>query len=117
MSFDIAELMHGSMQVVIAAESPYFEGHFPGDPILPAVAQILLLETLLRFSHGNGAWISGLSHARFVRPIRPGERIAVRIFLDLGFRTKGVHISEFTIKRGAQEVSGGSFLWHSGLPA
>jgi 3-hydroxymyristoyl/3-hydroxydecanoyl-(acyl carrier protein) dehydratase len=48
----------------------WFDGHFPGVPVLPAVAQLDDLDRALR---GDGLALTGVERARFRRAILPGE--------------------------------------------
>lgn len=50
---------------------PGFAGHFPGDPILPAAELI----GFARAVTGDGA--TGIAKARFLAPVRPGDRLAI----------------------------------------
>ena len=58
-----------------------FDGHFPGDPILPAVVQLMagalaLEEAGQRLDHSGWA-VSSVSRAKFIRPVRPGASLCV----------------------------------------
>ena len=53
-----------------------FAGHFPEDPILPGFMQIeLALDVLRRLK--MVAQLKGVRQARFLLPIRPGQRVYV----------------------------------------
>ena len=67
----------------VTASEPFFQGHFPGHPIMPAVliieamAQaggVLLLSTLAD-PRGKLVYFSGIDSARFRRPVTPGDQI------------------------------------------
>jgi 3-hydroxymyristoyl/3-hydroxydecanoyl-(acyl carrier protein) dehydratase len=64
---------------VVTANMPFFNGHFPGTPIMPAVAQIEMIQSLLQ-QHGNwnGAIVGGTG-LKFARPIRPGDLLTIRL--------------------------------------
>lgn len=74
MSMDAAGLA-GSFTV--AADHPCLAGHFPGDPIVPAV---LLLElscaVLQRLRPGLGP-LREVRMVKFMQPVRPGEGVEV----------------------------------------
>jgi len=64
-------------EVEVDADSPWFSGHFPGDPILPGIAQLgMVLDTLQEF--GQGVYrISEIKKARFKQMIRPNDPITI----------------------------------------
>jgi len=55
---------------------PAFHGHFPGAPILPAVATCALALQPVRAAVA-GSQLRRISLAKFMRPIVPGERLEV----------------------------------------
>jgi len=63
-----------SLEFSISADSPYFDGHFPGFPILPAVAQT---ELIIRFAARyfgtsiNPLEIKRVKFTNFIRPNTP----------------------------------------------
>jgi len=50
-----------------------FQGHFPDNPILPAVTQIQAGVLLAAHSCGKAPRLASLSRAKFMRPIRPSQ--------------------------------------------
>ncbi len=69
-------------QARIDEDCPWFDGHFPGNPILPGVAMLMLVENVLQqhCAHGGLAMhISGLRQVRFRRIVRPGETLSIGI--------------------------------------
>jgi 3-hydroxyacyl-[acyl-carrier-protein] dehydratase len=56
-----------------------FAGHFPAYPILPAVLQILLAELLAEQVQGEPLQFLSVERAKFTQPLRPGDRIEVRV--------------------------------------
>jgi len=75
----------------VSANEPYFQGHFPGRPIMPGV---LILEAmaqaagLLMFVHDEGNaqefiyYYAGIDNARFKRPVVPGDQLELEVGLD-----------------------------------
>jgi len=54
-----------------------FQGHFPGDPILPAFVQMLMALSLVAEAFPVGHELSGVAAAKFHLPIRPNDEIQV----------------------------------------
>jgi 3-hydroxyacyl-[acyl-carrier-protein] dehydratase len=71
----------------VTMNEPFFEGHFPGYPVMPAVlviealAQIasILAWKMSRRDPGDGAIIffAGIDDARFRRQVRPGDQLVL----------------------------------------
>jgi UDP-N-acetylglucosamine acyltransferase len=103
-----------ALKTVTGAEE-FFEGHFPGAPVMPGV---LLMESL---AQAAGIWllqstdptrsevlVVGIDNAKFRKPVTPGDRLDLEISLihrrgDL-FRIRG------EIKVGEQRVAEGRIL-------
>lgn len=69
-------------EVRVAPDSPWFDGHFPGRPVLPGVAILsMVCETVRRaaLEQGRPVRISGIRRVRFRRPVRPDERLSIEI--------------------------------------
>jgi uncharacterized membrane protein/acyl-CoA synthetase (AMP-forming)/AMP-acid ligase II len=68
-----------SLELVIPDSSPYFDGHFPGFHLLPAVAQT---ELVIRFAArylGTGIEISEIKRIKFTNFIRPGAPLLLKL--------------------------------------
>ena len=69
----------------VTMNEPFFEGHFPGYPVMPAVLVIEALAQLASIlawrmsghAPGDGAIIffAGIDNARFRRQVRPGDQL------------------------------------------
>ena len=75
----------------VTGNEPFFQGHFPGAPIMPGV---LILEALAQTGgilvHQKGyvkkiAVLLNVSNAKFRRPVTPGDSLFLHV--------KGLHIS------------------------
>ncbi|HWS15009.1 MAG TPA: hypothetical protein VN450_02345 [Candidatus Methylomirabilis sp.] len=55
-----------------------FSGHFPGDPILPAIAQLRTVVSLAEEHSGRPLRLAAVELAKFLSPIHPCEEIQVR---------------------------------------
>jgi 3-hydroxyacyl-[acyl-carrier-protein] dehydratase len=67
------------LELGIEAGNPWFEGHFPGQPILPGVVQIGWAVHFANALHGLGPAVANLEQIKFKRPIFPGTRLTLRL--------------------------------------
>ena len=74
----------------VTVNEPFFVGHFPGHPIMPgvlileAMAQtgaILLMQTLSTQGQRKLMYFTGIDHARFRKPVVPGDQLRFEIEL------------------------------------
>ena len=77
-----------SAQCTVPQESPIFEGHFPGHPLMPGV---LLIETMAQASgylvlRRNGfsqmPFLAGVKDAKLRTFVEPGARLEVQALLE-----------------------------------
>lgn len=66
-------------QVIVGPGSPWFDGHFPGNPIVPGIAQMSLVFDLMQRTMGPGLKLKGFKRVRFKQLIRPDTPISVLI--------------------------------------
>ncbi|HUE39463.1 MAG TPA: 3-hydroxyacyl-ACP dehydratase FabZ [Candidatus Binatia bacterium] len=89
----VIELVDGERVVAlknVTANEPYFDGHFPGRPIMPGV---LICEALVQaggllascskdgLPEGRGIVLAGLEHVRFRRRVVPGDQLRLEVEL------------------------------------
>ena len=55
-----------------------FSGHFPGNPILPAIVQIRAVVSLAEVEGGKALRLAAVRSAKFLAPIRPDEDVWIR---------------------------------------
>ena len=63
--------------VRVPAGSPWFDGHFPGRPVLPGIAQLAMVQDLLARVLGGGWRIAALRRVRFRQAVGPGAALRV----------------------------------------
>lgn len=63
--------------VITSGKSPWFSGHFPGEPILPGVAQLGMVFDAIKQACGNNLKISGVKRVKFKKIIKPGDKIQI----------------------------------------
>ena len=64
-------------EVRIPPESLWFSGHFPGEPILPGIAQLGIAYDAVCKALGCQFSITGFSRVKFKKMIRPGDCLKV----------------------------------------
>ena len=95
--------------IAVPADGPWFEGHFPGRPILPGVAELELAISTLRQQSGKPMPLRGIAFARLRHPVLPGDR------LELSARENASPEGEtarlrFDLKRDGVLVANGEFI-------
>lgn len=70
----------------VTANEPYFQGHFPGNPIMPGV---LILEAMAQVgaigvlsmpeNKGKLGLFAGADKVRFRKPVRPGDQLIITV--------------------------------------
>lgn len=78
-----------------------FDGHFPGYPILPAVAQVLAAQLLAETSLQADMRLQAVENAKFLLQIRPAEDVTVRCRL----RPRGENVQVDAKVHGEQGVA------------
>ena len=66
----------------VPAASPWFSGHFPGEPILPGIAIVYIVgQAIIRdtLKKGEQVQLKALKRVRFNQPVRPEETLLVSI--------------------------------------
>lgn len=71
----------------VTINEPFFQGHFPGHPIMPGVLIIEALAQaggLLAFSHleekeSKAVYLMGMDKVRFRKPVRPGDQLILKL--------------------------------------
>ena len=63
--------------IQVPLNSPWFCGHFPGEPILPGVAQLGMVFDAINQSGNRNKKISHISRVRFKQIIRPDDQLSV----------------------------------------
>ena len=64
---------------VVTADMPFFNGHFPDLPLMPAVAQIEMIRELLEKHADWNTTIAGGSGLKFSGRIQPNDRLTIRL--------------------------------------
>lgn len=72
----------------VTMTEPFFQGHFPGNPVMPGVliieamaqtAAVLVVETLGADAAGRVVYFMSIEGAKFRRPVVPGDQLRIHI--------------------------------------
>lgn len=89
----------------VTVNEPFFNGHFPGFPIMPGVLMVeaiaqaggALLLTEVPDRHSRLMVFTGIEKARFRRPVVPGDQLRIEVKV-LAWRTTAVRMQgEITV--------------------
>lgn len=72
----------------VTINEPYFQGHFPAEPIMPGVliveamaqtAGVLVIASMEQRSEGRLVYFMTIDNARFRKPVVPGDRLKIHV--------------------------------------
>lgn len=75
----------------VTANEPFFQGHFPGNPVMPGVLIVEAMAqagcVLSHISNGDSEprplyYLVGVDNARFRRPVHPGDQLVIEIGVE-----------------------------------
>jgi len=81
----------------VTINEPFFQGHFPGHPIMPGVliieAMAQVAGAFIRYSEGEDqdlvTYFTGIDKARFRKPVLPGDTL--RIDIEITNLRRGIY--------------------------
>lgn len=98
------EELHKS--VTISPDLACFNGHFPGEPILPGIVQLKLVSDLVTLSEKKKICMSGVSRVKFRSLVRPSDRLDIRAVCE-----EEGSLYRFTITRETETVCSGKIYF------
>src|ERR1700758_4868846 len=75
----------------VSVNESFFQGHFPGHPVMPGVliiesmaqtAAVLVVETLGPEAAGKVVYFMSIEGAKFRRPVHPGDQLRIHVTKD-----------------------------------
>ena len=85
----------------VTEDEYYFQGHFPGRPIMPgvliieALAQVGAIAILsLEENKGKIAYFGGIKNAKFKRQVVPGDVLTLKVTMERLRKTAGTGLAE-----------------------
>lgn len=85
----------------VTINEPFFQGHFPGTPIMPGVliveamgqaGGVLVIHSLPSEDRGNPIYFMGFDKVRFRKPVVPGDQLMLELEM-LKLRSKAVKMA------------------------
>lgn len=70
--------------VQIQPDSAWFDGHFPGNPVLPGIAQLSVVFDAVRKALDGRPGIKGFKKVKFKQIIKPGDALDISATPDAG---------------------------------
>jgi 3-hydroxyacyl-[acyl-carrier-protein] dehydratase len=101
----------------VTANEPYFQGHFPGNPVMPGVLIIEAMAqagcVLSQISNGDIDprplyYLAGVDNARFRRPVYPGDQLLIQVNVEKIRRGMWWYLCETSV--GGQAVASATII-------
>lgn len=73
---------HLTASASVPADSLWYAGHFPGTPLLPGIAILALAKEAIceaELREGRRVMMTGVGRVRFRLPVRPDDRMDIKI--------------------------------------
>ncbi len=93
-----------TVAIAVPKDGPLFEGHFPGRPILPGIAELVLIARALA-PGGDAAEVSAIPFARFRGLVLPADRLEVTAV------PRGDDGVRFEVRRADEVVANGAMTF------
>ena len=105
---DVAPILEGVF--VFPADFPGFTGHFPNEPVLPAVLQLMVVRLLAEKALKMELIAGEVQRVKFSGVIRPEEKVVFSI--KITEKTKQ-WVADFSIRRHDQSAAAGTVIFRS----
>ena len=101
----------------VTCNEPFFNGHFPGHPVMPGVLVVEALAQaggiLTQLSYGAGTdgklfYLVKVDNARFAKMVVPGDRLDLEVVLKRTIRNMALYLG--TARVDGQEVASAEIL-------
>jgi 3-hydroxyacyl-[acyl-carrier-protein] dehydratase len=91
----------------VTINEPFFQGHFPGYPIMPGVLVVeamaqaggIIMMSEMPDRHEKLVFFTGIEKAKFRRPVTPGDQLRIEVEV-LAFRSRAGRIQAVALVDG-----------------
>ena len=105
--FLVINTMQTEETITIDPAHPSLEGHFPGNPIVPAVVILGEVIEALRKTINDPMQVATIHYAKFVSSLKPREMLTIRLEIE------NKEEATFTCQVGSRLISSGSLRFTS----
>ena len=98
----------GTAKIRCPIDFPAFEGHFPGEPVLPGVFQLAAVRSLASTIAGVELMPVSTGRLKFSGMVRPEEEIDLTVNLEC---KDDQWEARFRIKRSGDKISSGTIVY------
>ncbi len=70
---------HIAAKARIEPDASWFDGHFPGNPVLPGIAQLAIVLDAVRKAGGKDMEVCGFRRVRFRQVIQPDDDLEISV--------------------------------------
>lgn len=98
-------VVSGSARIEVPRQARFFEGHFPGDPIVPGAKLLELILSHLAATGVIDAYPVEIGFTKFVAPVPPGMTLELAWQVGSGGLKFDCRCGEVLVANGALRVS------------
>jgi 3-hydroxymyristoyl/3-hydroxydecanoyl-(acyl carrier protein) dehydratase len=69
-------------EMAFHSDSPWFSGHFPGNPILPGIAQLSIVFEAVRSAVKSEIQLLEFKRVKFKQTVKPDDRLEIKAIRD-----------------------------------
>jgi 3-hydroxymyristoyl/3-hydroxydecanoyl-(acyl carrier protein) dehydratase len=76
---NVGDAARGAITTPIPAGEAFFAGHFPGNPLVPAVVILDYVVAAIERAFGAQRALSRIDSVKFLGPLRPGDELTIEL--------------------------------------
>jgi len=83
-------------KILINSDHPIFEGHFPGNPVMPGVCMMQIIKEITESVTGNKLFMNKCTNVKFLALINPENNPELTLDLQIKEQDGTVHVKNTT---------------------